>query len=604
MLFADFTASLNKLEKISSRNEMTEVLAELFSKLEADEIKQALYLLSGRVSPSFLAIEFNFSIKLSLRAIATMVKQGDDKITDEYKKIGDIGEFTEKKLIEYGKQVDKHLSINEVFTKLEEIAFTNGKNSQLEKQQLFNALLIQVSPVEAKYISRIVVGKLRLGLSNKTIFDALSWAVKGDKSLRDLIEYAYGVSVDIGEIAKTTLTKGEKALQDVHAQPGIPVASKLVEREKDAESVIERLGTCFIQPKFDGLRVQIHYNKKGFDSGEKKKTELNLFNEKSEKEYVRIFSRNLEELTAMFPDVVEAVKKLPVDNIILDGEAIGFDEAEDSFLAFQETIKRKRKHDVKQTSLDVPLQVNLFDILYLNGEDLLTEKIEVRIKKLEQVFGKQAYTNPLGMFKLAETTSVDNAKDLQKLFDKYVKMNLEGIIAKDDDTLYKPGSRNFDWIKLKASSDKDLVDTIDAVVLGYYYGTGVRAKFGIGAILIGVYDRDNDKYVSLTKVGTGFKDKDWKKIKPALDEIRIKAMPDNYVINKQLQPDVIVSPKIVIEVEADSISISTIHGKETEESYSLRFPRIKVFGRDKQPQDATTVAELKQMYSFQQGKSK
>jgi DNA ligase-1 len=226
------------------------------------------------------------------------------------------------------------------------------------------------------------------------------------------------------------------------------------------------------------------------------------------------------------------------------------------------------------------------------------------MKILEQIFGKEAYTKPNTIFKLAETTLVSSTEELELLFNKYTALNLEGIIAKDDDTEYKPGTRNFDWIKLKASSSSELVDTIDAVVLGYYYGEGQRARFGIGAILIGLYDKDTDRYVSLTKVGTGFKDADWAKIKATLDPLTTKAVPDYVTINKLLMPDVLVEPKIVVVVEADSISQSKIHGDQdggiATAGLSLRFPRIKVFGRDKNPEDATTVKELRQMYSFQQ----
>lgn len=602
MLFIEFANSLDKLEKISSRNEMTEVLSQLFAKLEPNEIKNATYLLTGRVAPSYLPVEFNYSVKLLVKAIAALLKRPDTEVLAEYKALGDIGEYVAEKISDYSESNEKRLTVNDVFVELEKIAFASGKNSQSEKQQIFTKLIVQLTAIEAKFIARMVVGKMRLGLSNKTIFDALSWAAKGDKSQRDLIEYAYGVSVDLGEIAKISLVDGVESLKNIHANPGTPVASKLVEREKNSEAIIERLGSCFIQPKFDGLRVQIHYNKAGFTTKSKKESKIDMFSDDGEKETVRIFSRNLESLTDMFPDVVAAVKKLDVQNIILDGEAIGFDIDSNTFLDFQETIKRKRKYDVQQTSQDVPLQVNLFDILYLNGEDLLTEKIEQRIKKLEEVFGVEAYDKPAGMFKLAETTLVKTTEELEALFNKYTSMNLEGLIAKDDDTLYKPGSRNFDWIKLKASSDKELVDTIDAVVLGYYFGKGARAKFGIGAILIGVYDKESDKYLSLTKVGTGFKDDDWALIKSTLDEYKLKKIPDNYAINKLLHPDVVILPKVVVEVEADSISISKNHGGQSEEAYSLRFPRIKKFGRDKNAQEATTVEELRQLYKLQQAR--
>lgn len=601
MLFADFAAYLDKLEKLSSRNEMTALLAELFSKFAPEDIEKAMYLLSGRVAPGFLAVEFSFSTKLLLKALVSFSKQTEAQALSDYQALGDIGAYTEQVFSKYAKVSKPQLSLVKVFGELEKIALTNGKNAQSEKQRIYLALLAEATAVEAKYFSRILVGNMRLGLSTKTIFDALSWTLTGDKSLRDKIESAYGVSVDLGLIAKITLIEGVDALSRIQATPGTPVASKLVEREKTAEAIIERLGDCYIQPKFDGLRVQIHYNKAGFGATKKLPGQtLGMFSSEEPLEKVRIFSRNLEDLTPMLPDVVAAVQTLPIESVILDGEAIGFDANADAFLPFQETIKRKRKYDVDQTSSDVPLQINLFDVLALNGRDLLSERIEVRSKILEDIFGKDAYNKPLGIFKLAETTLVKTPQELDELFTKYVGQNLEGIIAKDDATFYKPGTRNFDWIKLKASAKTDLVDTIDAVVLGYYFGTGARAKFGIGAILIGVFDPDNDRYVSLTKVGTGFKDADWPIIKGTLDPIKVATLPKNYVINKTLVPDVLVAPQVVVVVEADSISISKIHGDKGGSGLSLRFPRIKLFNRDKSPQDATTIGELQRMYILQQ----
>ncbi len=605
MTFFDFCSRLAKMEVIDSRNEMTVALADLFNSLQEEEIRPATYLLIGRVAPQFLPIEFNYSTKLIIKAIAEYSGTPGDKALADYKQLGDIGLFAEK-LVPQNQKVKTPMTLVEVFTRLQTVALSAGNNSQAAKQLQYLDFIKKSTPLEAKFLSRILVGNLRLGLSVKTLLDSLSWALKGDKSLRPIIEHAYGVCVDIGVIASIALTQGEASLAKLGVIPGTPVAAKLVEREKNSEALFQRLGACYIQPKFDGLRVQIHYNSKGFgDLPQKLITEPGLFAEEAPSERVRIFSRNFENLTAMLPDLVAAVQNLPVDSIVIDGEALGIDWENGSFLPFQETIKRKRKHQVAEMANSVPLQANLFDILYLDGEDLLAKPLGYRYEKLSTILKKSKERR----LKISENFTANNAEEIANLFNKYTAQNMEGIIAKAINGTYDPGTRNYDWIKLKASSDKQLVDTIDAVVLGYYYGEGTRAKFGIGALLIGIYDSENDRFVSLAKIGTGFKDADWDKIKTTLQPLIIEKLPENIIIEKTLLPDVLTLPKIVVVVEADSISRSKIHGMATKikkgstevaKGLSLRFPRIKVFGRDKAAQDATTVTELEKMFALQE----
>jgi len=604
MKFSELAAYLNRFEALSSRNDMVVLLGELFNKLggsakkDGQEISRAVYLMSGRVAPQFIAIEFGFSLKLILRSLSELTGTGLEELTTAYKKVGDIGEFTfQLVLSNKGKGND----IDTVFEQLKVIAETSGKNSQTIKQKLFLDLIAAATPEEAKYLVRILVGNMRMGLSTKTMLDGLSWALSGGKSLRPVIEHAYGVSVDFGLIAQVALTKGTGSLKKMHVIPGIPVATKLVEREKTAAAIIERMGSCYIQPKFDGLRVQIHYQKNGFpDSGNVKKSELSLLDGgfgETPNNKVRIFSRNMEDLTGMLPDVAAAIAGSGVESVVLDGEAIGFDIESGNFLPFQETIKRKRKYNITEMTHSHPLEVNVFDVLELNGQDLLHEPFEKRFGIVKELLAKAK----IPMLKFTKTDLVTTPEELEQLFQGYVKHGLEGIIAKVPDSTYDPGTRNFDWIKLKASASSELVDTIDAVVLGYYRGEGQRTKFGIGALLIGLYDDEQDAYISLAKVGTGIKDKDWPVIISTLEPLRVDKLPAHVVVNKNLIPDVIVKPQIVVVVEADSISLSKIHGEQAGGvlGMSLRFPRLKVFNRDKAPQDATTIKELQRLYHLQ-----
>ncbi len=213
------------------------------------------------------------------------------------------------------------------------------------------------------------------------------------------------------------------------------------------------------------------------------------------------------------------------------------------------------------------------------------------------------------MITLLETVNVTTAKDLEDYFQEQIGKGLEGIIAKKLGTAYEPGTRNYDWIKLKANTQARMVDTVDAVVLGYYNGRGVRAKFGVGALLVGVYNQDDGKFYSIAKVGTGMTDAEWETIKRDLTPLELPGQPAESVVEKMLHPDVWVEPKIVMEIDADQITRSPSHTAawdkpasfETDtkgKGLSLRFPRMKVWNRDKDADQATSVQELLRMFEL------
>lgn len=589
MKFEEFSLTLEKLEKESSRNVIIITLALLLEKMTPSEAKMAVYLLLGRTAPIYIPIEFGFSTKQLLKALAMLKGVGMKEIEDEYKREGDFGNLA----YNYNyRQQHNILTLEEVFISLSKLARLSGNKSKAEKSKMYLDLLSKATKIEAKYITRIITGKLRLGLSLKSIFDTLSTLIKGDKSIKKEIEFAYGVRADIGLITEKLVENGIDGIRGFKAIAGVPITSKLVEREKDAKGVINRLGECLVQPKFDGLRTQIHYNKMGFEENREyiDNYQNEIFSNK-EVEKVRIFSRNLESLTYMMPDIVDEIKKLPVESIILDSESVSYNEKTGEYLSFQETIRRKRKYNIEELVESHPLKVNIFDVVYLNGIDLTQKPLKERIDIIDELF-KGFQSN---IIVKAKNNIVNTEDDLNIIFNNYVNKGLEGIIAKDIESKYDPGTRNFDWIKLKASIKKDMLDTVDAVVMGYYSGSGLRTKFGIGAILIGVYNSDEDKYISLTKVGTGITDQMFKDIKIKLDEYVINEIPEYYSIPDTLIPDILIEPKIVVSVSADSISKSSL---EKGCGYSLRFPRLNDFDRDKNPIDSTTIEELKRMYEL------
>ena len=599
MIFADFAKFLDDIENTSSRNEMTENLAEFMKELEGEEIKQIMYLMGGRLVPKYVDLEFNISDKLVVRALAELESReegGEEELVKELTKklreVGDVGLLAEDILTTVGTGRDQCPHISEVYVLLETIANFSGTGSQEQKIQGMKELFLMLDPISARYVARIIIGKLRLGLSDKTILDALSWAKVGDKSLRKDIERAFGAKADIGEMADLVLGTGDSELVDLLAQikmeAGFPVAAKLVEREKTAEGVFKRLGACILQPKLDGMRAQIHKKSNGD---------------------VQVYSRGMENLTAMFPDLVESVKKLDVDSIIIDSEAIGYDYIDDVFVSFQQTMSRPRKGGERPDDLP-SIKAMSFDLLYLNGEDVSQWPLEDRLAKLKEIVD----ANQDDAIDLLESPLLKEEGQVEEYFQDAVSRGLEGVIAKKLGTPYDPGTRNYDWIKLKANTQSHLVDTVDAVVIGYYGGKGVRAKFGIGTLLVALYNPKNETYDSVAKVGSGVKDDQWEQIKKDLSELEIESQPENVIVEKILHPDVWVRPEIVIEVLADEITRSPSHsaGKDIKASFetdhkgrglSLRFPRLQVWNRDKGPEQATTDVELVKMFELRKGDS-
>lgn len=596
MQFSEFAKFLQSIEKIGSRNEITIMVANFLGKLSVSEVKPAMYLIQGRLVPKFIDKEFNFSEKLILRALEEKFNVDAKSL---FSKLGDAGLVAEELVL--NKQ--SKLTINETYSELEKIALTSGKGSQEGKLTSYKELISNLDSIGAKYATRIIVGNLRIGFSDKTILDSFSWFLVGDKSLRKKIDVAFGARADLGELAEIVVANKENIvdlLEDVKIKVGIPVASKLVEREKDSQSVWERMPNCFVQPKLDGLRGQIHFmkNVKSDDPAIELQSE--------DGQLAEIYSRNMESLTEQFPELTKAVSKLGVDSIILDSEIIGFDEKNQKYFTYQETMTRRRKYDIESFSNTFPVKAMCFDVLFLNGEDLTQKPIEERVELLKKIIGGQNSS-----LEMLETKQMSSADELEEYFDGKVSAGLEGIITKEAASNYEPGTRNFKWIKLKANTRSDLVDTLDVVALGYYSGGGDRARFGFGAILAGVYDPKEDKYYSIGKVGSGFKEEDMPVVFQEMEKIKVKEKPENVIVDKNLFPNVWIKPKIIMEIVADEITRSPNHTAakgisakvkrdDPTKGLSIRFPRIKIWNRSDKDYP-NTVEEIVRMYELRKG---
>jgi len=557
MLFSDFAEYLKKLEVTSSRLEITSILTDLFDRTSSDEIQKVTYLSLGILAPNYEGVLLNLAEKMMIRTIAIAYNLKTEDVIKLYKKEGDLGPVAEK--LAQNTNNLKKLTVNDVYEKLKIIAKDGGDGSQDRKIELMADLLKQLDSLSVRFVARIPMGKLRLGFSEKTIIDALA---RHNTVKQKEIEESYNIRPDIGYVAY--LVK-ENKLGEIKPKVGVPVVPMLAQRLNSTSEMIKKMGEVAVEPKFDGLRIFIHYKKPDF---------------------LKIFTRNLNSLDEnIFPELKGVGKYIKADEIILDTEAVGIDPKREMFLDFQKTISRRRKHEVEKTSGEVPLQFQVFDCLLIDAESLINMPYINRRKKLERVIINS------GLLRVDESIVTKDPDLIKKLHFKYLKMGLEGVVVKRANGKYVSGRTGWNWVKMKEEEGRSgrLSDTLDCIVMGYWQGLGKRAQFGLGKILVGI--KDGEKIRTLTKVGTGLTEEMLVELKKRLDKLESRNKPKEYEAQKDLIPDVWAAPSLVVEVTADSISKSTKHSL----GLSLRFPRFLRIRGDKGPSEATTLIELKDM---------
>lgn len=569
------------MEDTNKRTELTSILAHLFSSISVDEIDKVVYLTQGKLYPDYMGIELGVADKTIIKALSKYSGVSESKVIDEYRKAGDLGDAA-RVVVEGKRQMSffsEPLTVSRVYGTLDRIAKASGKGSQEMKLSHFLSLLNDADPDEARYLVKIVLGTLRLGVADYTVLDALAYARSGTKDARELLERAYNLSGDLGLVAATLMKGGEEAVKKIGITIGRPLRPMLAERVPGINEALEYMkGGCTAEYKYDGERVQIH--KKG-DS-------------------VMLFSRRLENITMHYPDIVKtAINNIKADEAIVEGEAVAVDQNTGEFFPFQELMHRRRKYGIEEAMEVYPVTLFLFDIMYLNGRQLIDMPLTERRRLLwETVNGSDKAQFATHM----ETKEVEK---LETFMDQAITDGCEGLMLKDTDSPYRAGARGFSWIKLKRDYQGELGDTVDLVIVGAFYGRGRRAG-AYGTLLTAVYDPDTDSFYTVSKVGAGLTDKDLESFPKILDPHRI---PHRHArVFSNLEADVWLEPRVVIEVQAQEITLSPVHtaafGAIKEGAgLALRFPRFTGKVRDdKGPEDATTVKELVEMYRNQKKK--
>jgi DNA ligase-1 len=577
MLFREVVDYYEQLEATTKRLEMTDILAALLSKTPPAVIDKVVYMTLGELYPAYVGLELGVAEKLAARAIRQVSGAGEKELNELFSRHGDLGTVAEL-LLRTKEQTTlfvQELTVEEVYSSLEKIAKASGPGAVDVKTAVLSKLLAMATPVEAKHIVRIVTGKMRLGVADMTILDALAKAFGGD---REVYERAYNLSSDIGLVAKTAAVEGVEGVSKFRVRVGIPVRCMLAERLSSAVEILEKMdGVGFTEYKYDGERMQIH------KAGEK----------------VWIFSRRQENFTQQYPDVVEAVEKyVKAAEAILECEAVPLDPDTGETLPFQELMHRKRKKEIERAAEEYPVALYFFDILYVDGEDMTTKPFLERRKMLEKVIVEDERV------KLSTGLLTHSPEEVEKIFAEAVEAGCEGVIVKSvgEDSVYRAGARGWQWIKFKRDYRSEMIDTVDLVVVGAFHGRG-RRRGKFGALLTAVYNEERDVFQTVCKVGSGFKDEDLERFTEMINQLKI---PHKHArVESLMTPDVWVEPSIILEIIGAEVTLSPVHTCAwgfLKEGYGLgiRFPRYT--GRlrtDKKPEDATTDREIVEMYRRQ-----
>jgi DNA ligase-1 len=558
MEYAKLTEIYEKLEKTSAKLEKTRIIAEFIKNLSGKELEIVVRLLQGKVFPIYSEHELGIATQLMLKAIAKATGIGEENVAKLFKEKGDLG-LTAEEAVKKRKQVTlftKELTIEKVYENLRKVAVQSGEGSQDRKLNLIAELLTDAKPKEARYIVRTVLEELRIGVAEGIIRDAIAKAFGIEVSY---VDYAWNIISDFGEVAKIAREEGEEGLKKVKPVIGRPIQLMLGLAATSIEEVLREYKNVVVEFKYDGFRAQVH--KKG--------------------DKIWIFSRRLENVTKQFPDLVEVCRKnLLAEECIVEGEAWAID-AKGNPLPFQVLSQRiHRKYDIEKLAQEIPVQLNLFDVVYVDGKALFDKSLRERREILKKIVkeGKG--------IKLAEALVSSDPEEIRKFYQKALDMKQEGIMIKVLDSPYIFGRHVGGWYKIKPT-----MENLDLVIIGAEWGTGKRAGW-FGSFILGCRDPDTGEFLECGMLGTGIKEKKEKPEDVTFEELTNMLKP---LVEKEEGKVVWVRPKIVIEVAYEEIQASPNY----KSGYALRFPRFVRLRIDKSAEEADTLERIKRLYELQ-----
>ena len=564
------------LEQASGRLMLIDRLAALLAQTPQEVLPTVCYLCQGQIAPEFAGVDLGLAEKLALRAVASATSVEPEEVVAAVREAGDLGQAAELLLTATAGDRAPSLQVAAVVDTLHQIAGAEGAGSQGRKLDLLAGLLALATPLETRYLLRLVTGNLRLGIGTPTILDALAQVYTGNRKDRPVLERAYNVCCDLGLVAATLASGGLIAVKELQVRPGNPVRVMLAQRLSEAEEILARLGgQCMAEYKYDGMRVQAHRTADG---------------------HIELFTRRQERVSSQFPDVVELLQTgLGPREAIVEGEIVAYDAAAGELRPFQEVMFRRRKHGITEAARDVPVGLFCFELLYADGQDLTESSYLNRRARLAEAVTLS------DRLRLTTALEVATAPALDAAFEQAVADGSEGLVCKStrSDAIYQAGARGWLWIKLKRDYRTELADTIDLVVVGAYSGRG-RRRGTYGAVLLASYNPEAELYQTVGKCGTGFSDAELAGLPAKLAPLIRAPRPPR--IDSHVNADVWFEPSLVVEVLSAELTLSPNHtagwGELKEDAgLSMRFPRFTGRWRDdKEPQDATTTQQLVELY--------
>jgi len=556
MDYSKVADTFEQLESTQKTLQKTSILAELFEEAD-DELPEIVLLATGNPFPSWKNMDLGVSSKTLVKIISKATGRNEDEITQEWKEQGDLGLAAETMVEKKTQQrlMTQELTVEKVVDRLQKVADQKAEGlsqsvDQDKKQKELADLISSADPMEARYIARIIINNLRLGMGEGTIRDALAEAFFDGEHAED-IQRAYDFTNDFAEVAKACRT-GIEQVRSLELELERPVKSMLAKKVETIEEGFEEVGKpAAIDYKYDGMRAQIHVK-----NGD-----------------VMIFTRRLENITDQFPDAQKYIEEnIDSENCIIDAEIVAYDPEDGSTIPFQRLSKRiKRKYEIQKLKAEIPVEVRPFDLIYLE-EPILEQSYSERWNKLKEIVEEKEEE-----LRLVDHEDTDEEEVVNEMQQKSLSEGHEGLMMKNLEAEYKPGNRVGYMVKLKP-----VMETLDLAIVGAKWSEGRRSDW-LGRLYLGCYDKENDEYLEVGKMATGLTDEQFQQITEKLKPL----------IVSEHGRKVDVRPEVIVEAEYEEIQESPNYSS----GYALRFPRMKRFREDKE--EADTLERLKDIYESQ-----
>ncbi|MEM4397032.1 MAG: ATP-dependent DNA ligase, partial [Candidatus Woesearchaeota archaeon] len=594
MLYKELAELYENLSKTNKRLEKTFLISNFIKKISNEDktnnkisLYKTILLIQGKTYPEYVQIKKGVAEKIVIKAISKTIGKSEKDIIEKFKTLGDLGDVCYEFLKEK-KQYSlfpKEFTIDEVFDIIKKLTEQEGKGSIDQKINLISNLLINSSPIEAKYLIRTLIDNLRLGFGKSTLRDSIIWAFFSEKlninydieenqlesnpeykRLTEKIQNAYDILNDYAEIAVLLAREKENALDNINIKPGKPLNLMLFYKANSIKEAFELGKPLAFEFKYDGFRLQIHK-----DNSE-----------------IKLFTRNLEDVSKQFPEIIKTISEIKINKIILDAEAVAFDPKTKKSIPFQLISQRiKRKYNIEELAEKFPVEIKIFDILLLEEKILLNETFENRRKILEKLVEEKKIEKKENSITLSEQIITSNEEEADSFYKKALSFGYEGIMAKNLNAVYKPGRKIGTGVKIKP-----IMEPLDLVITSAEYGEGKRSGF-LSSFYLSCYDSEENTFKEIGKVSTGLKELE----QEGFSFKELTKILEPFIFEKKGKL-VKIKPEIVIEVAYEEIQLSQNYNS----GYALRFPRFLRLREDKKNFEASDLKQIEFLFKTQKGK--